>query len=149
MRKTRIFIDTNVLFDLFFERPYEKESVNCIMQMGLDNMVENCISVISLTTLAYAAEKAGMKSEAEPKIRCCHDLFTILPVDESMSKQALNMKGNDYEDKLQMACAKSAECRYIITRDRTGFKETPNIPVYSPDDFIDRIRMQQINKEFI
>ena len=146
MRKTKLFLDTNVLLDLFFDRPYETESLNCIMQMGLDNMIENCISVLSLPTLAYAAESAGKKSEVEPKIRSCHELFTILPVDGSMSGQALAMKGNDYEDKLQMACAKSAGCNYIITRDKTGFNGTPNIPVYSPDAFMEHLRMQEISR---
>ena len=45
---------------------------------------------------------------------------------------------NDYEDGLQYLCAMNSKSDIIITRNKKDFKLS-NIPVYTPQEFLDLI----------
>lgn len=146
MRKSRLFLDTNILMDFLFDRDIQKDSTNAIIQMGIDGVFENCISILSLVTVAYVARKYMDNCRIEPVLKECSDMFTVLPSDNTQHLLALSYNGNDYEDKLQMACAKESGCRYIITRNVNDFSGTPQVPVYTPNEFIEHIKAQEITR---
>ena len=51
---------------------------------------------------------------------------------------ALRLAGPDFEDSLQIACAKAASCDVIVTRNLKHYKDVP-IPVFTPEDFLNAV----------
>ena len=61
---TRIFLDTNVLFDFFAERePFDKEAEE-IMELAYEQEIELSCSAISYTTIFYLLAKMKGKTKA-------------------------------------------------------------------------------------
>lgn len=65
--------------------------------------------------------------------------FVIVPVDREALEEALLIPVNDYEDNLQMVCARFAGLDAIITRDPIGFRGA-TIPILSPIEASDSYR---------
>jgi hypothetical protein len=55
----------------------------------------------------------------------------VIAVDHQSVLDALALPGADFEDNLQIACAKAAGPDLIVTRDPAGFRDSP-VPVLSP-----------------
>jgi hypothetical protein len=68
-------------------------------------------------------------------------LMTIFEVAELRSsdlKNAAEMCLNDYEDAVQMCCAKRIKASYIVTRNVRDFQES-TVPAFKPSELLDRI----------
>ncbi len=67
-------------------------------------------------------------------------IFTIVPVDEPKLRAAVeNADFKDFEDCLQMECAKEFGAEYIVTRNVSDF-ENSNINAVEPQDFLERLK---------
>ena len=63
------------------------------------------------------------------------DFIIVAPVDVQVLKECLVSHHADFEDAIQIFCAKAAgSVDHIITRDKKGFTKSP-ISVLSPDEF--------------
>jgi len=97
MRKSRLFLDTNIHMDFLFDREIQKDSTNAIIQMGIDGVYENCISILSLVTVAYVAIKYMDNCRIGPVLKECSDMFTVLPSDNAQHLLALSYNGRERE----------------------------------------------------
>ena len=62
-------------------------------------------------------------------------IFKVEPIDTAkISRALLNKNFKDFEDCLQVECAKAANVDYIITRDKTDFAES-EISCVTPNEF--------------
>lgn len=65
-------------------------------------------------------------------------ILTVAGIDEDMIIRALqNTEFTDFEDCLQMECAREFEAEVIITRNLADFQHSP-IPAILPDEFIEK-----------
>ena len=62
-------------------------------------------------------------------------ILTVERIDENMIIRAL--QNTDFEDCLQMECAREFEAEFIITRNLADFQHSP-ITAISPDEFIEK-----------
>ena len=107
-------VDTNVLMEIFFHRSKYNAATSGLLAISRQNITV-CASVLSVSTLLYyvEAEKLNKKS-AHTFVKG----FKILDMDGIDYKWAeLNDQG-DFEDALQVACARRHDCSLLLTLDR-------------------------------
>ncbi len=131
----KIFIDTNVLLDVFLERnPYYENSV-LIWGIAESKMSEVLVSAISINNIYYIIRKHKGKELAQRAVEVLNANFMIVPLDQSIIGKAIMARLPDFEDSIQFFSALSAGADCIVTRNARDFPQS-NIPVITPDAFI-------------
>lgn len=143
-RLKRIFLDTNVLVTLAEGRS-GYEQVQRLLQMGIDGSVENCASILTVANMNYLLQKRLGKVETERVLKTLSEMLSILSMDKKQFDAAFRIEGNDFEDKLQIACAEAYSCNYIITENIRDFSGT-GIPAYTPVQFFNHLEMQKTER---
>ncbi len=108
-----IFIDTNILMEVFFRRAKYDLVVTSLMALGEQNIV--CTSILSLSTLIYYVEAKGFDKKIAHKFI---QGYRILDMNNSDYGWAKSNDQGDFEDALQVACAKRHDCTYLLTLDK-------------------------------
>ena len=138
----KLFVDTNVVLDTIdHNRTPEWASSEAIMDLvKQSDYFRLCISMKSIADISYV----GGKLERQDIIRTILKNFLrnaiILSLDDIALHDALNSTCPDFEDALQISCAESKDCSYIITRDKKHFGAYTDIPVYTPKEFITKLK---------
>lgn len=135
MRKSRLFLDTNVIIDLLDERPPFFESIAKIATLADLKKVVLVASSLSYPTIDYVLSKIKGPERVKAKLRQFKVISEISDLNESVIEKGLNSKFADFEDSLQYYCALQANCAVIITRDVKDFKESA-LPVMTPDEYL-------------
>ena len=139
MNYKRIFVDANVLIDLFdTNRPLREFSVKAIQQL-LETEAELYTSCDLVTTVYYVLRKKFGK-ETLVFIEKLSKMCSIVPFSNEevekvieLMKQDRNFK--DLEDTLQYVLAKKMQCDLILSNDK-GFY-SPDIAVISVKDLLE------------
>ena len=131
----RVFVDTNILVDVFERRqPYYLDSAN-IIEQGLSGKYTLVVSPLTIINTIYIARKSLGGAIVKERIVGLLDYFEISPMTAREMQAALSMRNKDVEDNLQYCSAESAECDIFITRNPKDFHGN-NIRIYMPHDFI-------------
>ena len=104
-------------------------------------MVENktikgFISANSITDIFYIVNKHLGNEYANEVVESLIKVFNIARITANDIKKALEYKLKDFEDSLQVVCAKNIKAKYLITRNSEDFKSITEINVISPDGFL-------------
>ena len=91
---------------------------------------------MSACNAVYIIGKATGRREAELLVKEVSTLIGLLPIDPADIKANLGADHPDFEDSLQIAVALSWGADVIVTRDKTGFVNSP-IKVLSPAEFLE------------
>lgn len=134
-----VFIDTNILMDIFANRqPFVHNSLK-IYTLGVDKKIKLYSTSNTIITLHYLLKRLI----PEEKIRMALDEITqnieIIPIDLNIIKKSLKSNHKDFEDAIQITSAQSInsmDC--IITRDLKDFKFS-EINVFTPDEFLNTL----------
>ena len=131
-----VFIDTNVLMDIFANRePFVSNSLK-IYTLGVDKKIKLYSTSNTIITLHYLLKRLI----SEEKIRMALDEITrnieIIPIDGTIIKKSLKSSHKDFEDAIQITAAQSINAMScIITRDLKNYKFS-EINVFTPDEFL-------------
>jgi predicted nucleic acid-binding protein len=68
-------------------------------------------------------------------IELAYQTLTILPVDKTTIRLALDSTINDFEDAVQVFAAKAMNVHIVVTRDKTGLTDS-GMTVFTPQDFL-------------
>ncbi len=113
MARKLVFIDTNVLMELLFERSDQDLARKAILALSDEDIV--CASILSASTLLYFVESERFEKKT------AHDFmngFKILDMNQKDYAWAAANDQGDFEDALQTACAKRHACSSLITFDK-------------------------------
>ena len=129
----KVFLDTNIVADLFLKRePFCENSLK-LFTLGFHKRITLYVSSLSYATLAYLCRK--MKKEERillfEKLR---NLTETTAVDKQIVDKALVSDFDDLEDAMQYYSAVSAKVDIVLTRNKKDFVEA-NVPVMTPDEF--------------
>ena len=129
----KVFLDTNIVSDLFLKRePFCENSLK-LFALGFHKRITLYVSSLSYATLAYLCRK--MKKEERillfEKLR---NLTETTAVDKQIVDKALVSDFDDLEDAMQYYSAVSAKVDIVLTRNKKDFVEA-NVPVMTPDEF--------------
>jgi len=136
-----IFIDINVLVDVFANRiPFIDSSLK-IYNIGIQKKIALFTSSNTISTIHYILKKSI--SEEKTWIAINHILthISIIPVDINILKKSLKSNHKDFEDAIQIVSAQSInDMNCIVTRDLKDYKFA-EINVMTPDDFLNKLNL--------
>ena len=115
----KVFLDTNILLDYILD-----DRGNC--QTFAEQIIDQCIrgeiacyiAPHSLTNIFYILRKVCSPDCRKEIIKMFCDLCQVVPIDEGMLLEAAELETKDFEDALQLVCAKRCGASKFITRDK-------------------------------
>ena len=140
--RTKVFLDTNVLIDVFLQDRAYSHSSKIILQAIREHLLEGVITVQSLVDANYVLSKNGMVSQ-EAFFREVRHLRSFVNVEDLGIfdvEEAISHPTGDFEDDLQFARARYGFCDYIITGARQFQQRYQNHPsgitICTPEEFV-------------
>ena len=136
--RTKVFLDSNVLLDMFVESR-ASESADLIFAAIKSHMLEAQVSTQSLVDIEYISHRMGVQFvEFEAFARKVFDVVNVSQLDLFHLEWALDHPTGDFEDDAQIRNAYDGACDFFITRDEKMFgrKDCAPMTVISPADFV-------------
>ena len=132
----KIFIDTNILLDVFLHREPFADASAAVFADCESGKSKGTVSAISLDNLHYILSRHIGKSKALEAVRIVLNIFTVVPLDEKVLHLAAGLLHKDFEDAIQLQSAIRAEANCIITRDANHFPKD-KLPILSPSEYLE------------
>ena len=102
---TKVFLDSNVIFDFFAERkPFDKEAEE-IMELAYFKSIELFCSAVSYTTLFHQLSELSGKQKAFLAIKDMSNLISTVSVNGQIINKALESDHPNMEDSILLECA--------------------------------------------
>lgn len=137
----RVLVDTNVILDYICMREPYTETAKKIIEACQRRELVGCIAAHSVTNIFYILRKNFSVEERRLLLQDICRLFEVEGIDEYKLKSALkNENFEDFEDCLQMECAKGCHADYIVTRNIKDFGKS-DIPCILPECLCDIIKI--------
>ena len=131
----RVLVDTNVVLDYLLEREPYTESARKIVLGCKQKKLTGCIAAHTVSNMFFILRKAYSVEERRTILRDICRLFEVEGIDRSKILQALdNMDFKDFEDCLQMQCARSFRAECIRSRNLEDFANREGRCI-SPEEF--------------
>lgn len=132
----KLFLDTNVVIDFLAKRePFYKAAVS-IFILAFRNQVSLYISPMTYATASYLLRKQGQE-RMKMLLFDLRQLSKVTVANGKIIDQTLDSAFVDFEDGLQYYSALSKHVDFIITRNIKDFISCSDIPVLTPDDFLE------------
>lgn len=134
---SRILVDTNVLLDYLLTREPFYEDAKEVVISCVDGRAKGCIAAHSISNMFYILRKDFSISERrEVLINLC-SIFDVEGIDKVKLLEGLqNDEFSDFEDCLQMECAKAYRAEYIVTRNIDDYKVS-EVKAILPKDYLE------------
>ncbi len=132
----KILIDTNVLLDYLLEREPFFEDAKEVIVSCTDGKVKGCIAAHSIPNMFFILRKDyNAKERREVLLNLCK-IFDVEGIDKVKLISGLtNEDFSDFEDCLQMECAKAYGADYIVTRNVNDYLVS-DVKVIEPKDYL-------------
>lgn len=131
----KILIDTNIILDVLTKRePFYINSAR-VWTLVREEIIEGCISAISVNNLYYILSKLKGLKAAESFIDQILEDFGIIALTKDILKQARTIPKKDFEDLIQYFSAIHEGCEGIVTRNKKDFPSI-GIKIISPVELL-------------
>jgi len=112
----KVFLDTDVLLDLFLERePHHTASLQLLTELKR-TAIRSYTSPVVLANMNYILTKAKGRDYSMRKLRSLRQMVGIVPIDQATVDAALASPQRDFEDSIQLHCAEASGIDALITR---------------------------------
>lgn len=139
----RVLVDTNVLLDYLLEREPHADYARKIVMACKQKQIFGCIAAHTISNMFFILRKTYSVDERRNILIDICKLFEVEGIDRFKIFQALdNTDFNDFEDCLQMECAKSFHADYIVTRNIEDFSNS-KIKCIMPDELCEKLAKQE------
>ena len=142
----KVLIDTNIIMDYLSNRQPFFDMADKVIDLCSDNdRVQSYLAAHTITNIFYLLRKHFSIDKRREVILDLFEAFHIVSIDEEKLFAALrNKEFKDFEDCLQVECAKSIKADYIITRDAKDFANS-EITFLTPEEFCVKFEETTIN----
>ncbi len=130
-----IFVDSDILLDIFLQREPFYQFAQKLLNQGKNKEIEINTSALIVANIYYITAKALGKSEAKDIISKLLKMLTVLPLEAESISLAMSSNFSDFEDAIQHFTAMRHECDVIITRNLKHYKKSM-LPVMSAEQYI-------------
>ena len=134
----KIFVDANVVIDYLVDRAPFADDAEAVIEVCVGEGNEGAITGLSACNAVYIIGRSIGRRKAELLVKEVTSLIGLLPINPDDIKTNLGADHPDFEDSLQITAARSWGADVIITRDKTGFANSP-IKVQTPSEFINSL----------
>ena len=132
----KAFIDTNLVLDVLAQRrPFYENSAR-IWELVETRNLKGSLSATTITDIFYILKKQLGPEKAYDFVNKIMMVFDITSISQADIRKALNLGFKDFEDALQVVCAKKIGAKYLITRNTEDFQEAEGIEVVDPATFL-------------
>ncbi|MCB0760347.1 MAG: PIN domain-containing protein [Flavobacteriales bacterium] len=132
----QIFVDTNIVIDLFSEREPFYTSAADLFSLADKEKITLHISALSVANIHYILSRQKKGQEVSAILRKLRVLLKLLPLDSKIIDLSLSDElFTDYEDGIQYYTAIENNMECIITRNKKDFKNA-QIPVFTAEEFV-------------
>ena len=132
----KILIDTNVLLDYLLERESFFEDAKEVVLSCVDGKAKGCIAAHSIPNMFFILRKDYSAKERREILSTLCSIFDVEGIDKAKLLSGLaNEDFTDFEDCLQMECAKSYGADYIVTRNVADYSVS-EIKAIEPKDYL-------------
>lgn len=142
----KALLDTNVIVDVLQKRePMFADSSKIIIAVA-DNRLQGYVTSKEIADIHYFSRKqfTGQEDTDKKARQIIEGLLQFLYIVDTTGedcKKALTIENNDYEDAIMISSAVRSNMDCIITSNSKHFK-TSLIPIYSPKDFLDLLKLE-------
>ena len=137
----KIFIDTNILLDVFQNRvPHVDDSIQ-IWALAESRKADVFISAISFNNIFYIMRKHEGMNSAQRAVEVLNSNFSMVPLVQDIIGKAIMAKMPDFEDAIQFFSALSVEANCIVTRNVKDFP-ADILPILTPEAFLTQFQEQ-------
>ena len=133
---SRILVDTNILLDYLLTREPFYEDAKKVVLTCTEGETEGCIAAHSISNMFYILRKDyDVKDRREILTNLC-TIFDVEGIDKTKLLSGLhNAYFSDFEDCLQMECAKAYNAEYIVTRNVDDYRSS-EVKAILPKDYL-------------
>lgn len=134
---SKILIDTNILLDYLLERDPFFEDAKKVILSCTDGDTKGCIAAHSISNIFFILRKDYTASERREILSSLCTIFDVEGIDKAKLLAGLaNEEFSDFEDCLQMECAKSYGAEYIVTRNVADYSAS-EIKAILPSEYLE------------
>ena len=135
MKNMDLFVDTNVIVDVFMRRePFYGDS-SYIWDICANKKVHGHMASYAFATILYIMRKQMTPEYAEVLLEDLTNALFVEILYPSDLYKAVRLHWKDFEDALQFTIAKRIKADFIITRNPADFEDR-SIPVLTPTEFV-------------
>lgn len=134
MISEKLFIDSDILLDIFFDRKPHSQYAVKLFDVELREKLSLCTSTLVTANLHYIITKQRNKKYANECITSLLKYMQVLAFEADAIDYSLSSKFDDFEDAIQYYIAKKNNCSIILTRNIKDYKLSP-IPVVTAEYF--------------
>ena len=132
----KVLVDTNVILDDLMGRKEYFHNADKIIKLCADKKIEGVLAAHTIPNLFYILRKTMDINTRRQIILDLCNIFGIDPINREKILSAIqNENFADFEDCLQMECARSYDVDRIITRNVRDFSSS-SVPAVAPEDFL-------------
>ena len=133
---SRILIDTNILLDYLLEREPFADDARTIVELCTNGKARACIAAHSIANMFFILRKNYTIKERRDILSSICTLFDVEGIDKTKLLSGLeNEDFSDFEDCLQMECAKIFGAEYIVTRNVSDYSAS-EVKAIEPGEFL-------------
>ena len=134
--ESRILVDTNVLLDYLLTREPFYENAKKVILDCADGKVKGCIAAHSIPNMFFILRKDYSSKERREVLTNLCSIFDVEGIDKAKLLSGLeNEIFSDFEDCLQVECAKAYGAEYIVTRNVSDYAVS-EIKAIAPKDYL-------------
>lgn len=139
---TKIFLDTNVILDLFIPGREGKTAARTLWDLkeASEDNIRFYLSFLSVADIAYVLRKFYDKARLKAILLDLFHFCDVLPMSDISIRDALASTCPDFEDALQISCAEINECDFLLTSNLRHFQNHTWLTVLSPEQFVKALR---------
>lgn len=131
----KLFLDTNVMIDLYEQREPFYEDIKKIQIMEELGDVELWVSAKSFTDIFYVMRKEYAFGDILRGFEASFEFLHICAVDGEDIQKAVRLEWHDFEDCVIEMAARKVKADYLLTRDASGFAQS-KLSVKRPEAFL-------------
>lgn len=131
----KVFLDANVILDYLTDRQPFADDAELVVDFCASGDNVGVVTTLTVCNAVYILTKIIGRHLAEEKIKELIDIVGLVGVMPESVSENLAATHTDFEDSVQQSEAVRWNADVIVTRDKSGFPESP-IPVYTPADFV-------------
>ena len=134
MASEKLFVDSDILLDLFFDRrPYSQFAAK-LFDIDLRENFSLFTSALVTANLYYIISKQQDKNSANECLSILLKYIHVLPLEPDDIEYGLTNVFDDFEDAIQYHIAKKNHCTKILSRNLKDYKHS-TIPVITAEHF--------------
>ena len=139
---TKLFLDTNVILDLYIPGREGKEAARTLLDLrdASEDNIHLYLSFLSVANIAYVLRKHYDKARMKEIIQELFHFCDVLSMSDISILDALDSPCPDFEDSLQLSCAEMKECDFLLTSNLRHFQGNTWMTVLTPTQFLEKLQ---------